>query len=66
MKITYLGHSCFRVESQGWTIVLDPYGVDSVPGYRPVQEEADQVLCSHGRGGVGHLARRPAGRAPGA
>lgn len=44
MKITYLGHSCFRVESQGWAIVLDPYGADSVPGYRPVQETADQEI----------------------
>lgn len=67
MKITYLGHSCFRVESQGWTIVLDPYGVDSVPGYRPVQEEADQVLCSHGHrdhGAVEQVALRQGGASP--
>ena len=25
MKITWLGHSCFTVESQGYRIVLDPY-----------------------------------------
>ena len=50
MKITWLGHSCFTVESQGYRIVLDPYKDSSVPGLAPVQEEADQVLCSHGHG----------------
>ncbi|MCI9157140.1 MAG: MBL fold metallo-hydrolase [Lawsonibacter sp.] len=48
MKITYLGHSCFKLESQGYSIILDPYTEGSVPGYKPVQETADQALCSHG------------------
>lgn len=48
MKITYLGHSCFKIESQGYEIVLDPYEDGSVPGYRPLRETADRVLCSHG------------------
>ena len=48
MKITWLGHSCFAVESQGYRIVLDPYKDGSVPGLAPVRVEADQVLCSHG------------------
>ena len=48
MKITWLGHSCFAVESQGYRIVLDPYKDGSVPGLAPVRGEADQVLCSHG------------------
>ena len=67
MKITYLGHSCFRVESQGWAIVLDPYGADSVPGYRPVQETADQGLCSHGHrdhGAVEQVTLRQGGASP--
>ena len=50
MKITWLGHSCFAVESQGYKIVLDPYQDGSVPGLAPVREEADLVLCSHGHG----------------
>ena len=37
MKITWLGHSCFTVESQGYRIVLDPYKDGSVPGLAPVQ-----------------------------
>lgn len=47
MKITWLGHSCFIVESQGYEVVLDPYQDGSVPGLAPLWEEADQVLCSH-------------------
>lgn len=47
MKLTWIGHSCFLVESQGYRIVFDPYEPDSVPGYLPISVEADQVLCSH-------------------
>lgn len=50
MKITWLGHSCFKIESHGYAVVLDPYQDGRVPGYLPVREEADQVLCSHGHG----------------
>lgn len=50
MKITWLGHSCFKIESQGYQIVLDPYQEGRVPGYKPIRERADQVLCSHGHG----------------
>jgi len=48
MKITWLGHSCFKIESQNYQIILDPYGDDTVPGYTHLREQADQVLCSHG------------------
>ena len=47
MKITYYGHSCFTLESQGYRIALDPYD-DHVPGYRPLKLEAEAVYCSHG------------------
>lgn len=47
MQIKWLGHSCFRVECQGYALVLDPFEPGSVPGCREVQEVADQVLCSH-------------------
>lgn len=50
MKITYLGHSCFKAASQGYEIVLDPYQDGKVPGYRPIRTQADAVLCSHGHG----------------
>ncbi len=48
MKITWIGHSCFRIESGGFAIIMDPYADDSVPGLLPVRETANQVLCSHG------------------
>ena len=47
MKITWLGHSCFKVETRGYVIVLDPYEDGSVPGCEAVRETADEVLCSH-------------------
>lgn len=50
MKITWLGHSCFKVESEGYGIVLDPYEDGYVPGLKPLDVEADEVLCSHGHG----------------
>ena len=50
MKITWLGHSCFKVESKGETVILDPYSDGSVPGLAPVREKADLVLCSHEHG----------------
>ena len=47
MTITYLGHSCFSLESKEYKVILDPYQPDSVPGYQPLHEEAERVLCSH-------------------
>ena len=45
MKITWLGHSCFCLESAGYRIVVDPYRMDSYP---PLQTCANAVYCSHG------------------
>ena len=51
IQIQWLGHSCFRVECQGYVIVLDPFAPGSVPGCKDIQNvEADQVLCSHEHG----------------
>lgn len=50
MKLQYLGHSCFKLEAEGYEIVLDPYEKDSVPGLKTLEVEADQCLCSHGHG----------------
>lgn len=44
MTITWLGHSCFLVESGGYRIVLDPYYVETYP---PLHVAAERVLCSH-------------------
>ena len=47
MKITYYGHSCFTLETEGYIIALDPYD-EHVPGYKPLEIEACAVYCSHG------------------
>lgn len=52
--ITWNGHSCFTVSADGYSIVLDPYGPDSVPGLPALNLAGDQVLCSHGHGDHGY------------
>ena len=47
MKITWYAHSCFLVETESGSAVLDPYAPGSVPGLRLPPLEADLVLCSH-------------------
>ena len=56
MKITWLGHSCFMLETTGGTIVFDPYSDGSVPGWQLGQLTADEVLCSHGHDGHGAVS----------
>lgn len=56
MKITWIGHSCFKVEKENCSVILDPYEDGSVPGLLPVRERANMVLCSHGHGD--HNARQ--------
>ncbi len=46
MKLTWLGHSCFLLESGGFRALLDPY--KSVQGLADIAMEADAVYCSHG------------------
>ena len=50
MKITYLGHSCFKFETDGFAMIIDPYKAGSVPGYAPLKEHANQVLSTHKHG----------------
>lgn len=45
MTITWLGHSCFLLEEDGYRLVLDPF--TQVDGLPDPQVEAHQVLCSH-------------------
>lgn len=47
MLIQWLGHSCFRVEADGYAVVFDPYEDGSVPGLAPLRTSADAVFCSH-------------------
>ena len=63
MKITWIGHSCFKIEEGGYRIILDPYEDNSVPGLGPVRETAEAVLCSHEHGD--HNARERVALVPG-
>ena len=47
MKITWYGHSWFKIETEEGSVVFDPYGDGSVPGYGNLRLDADLVLCSH-------------------
>lgn len=47
MRLEYIGHSCFKLESNGFEIVLDPYAPSSVPGLVALDLCANLVLCSH-------------------
>lgn len=55
MIIQWLGHSCFRVESGGYSIVLDPYRDGKIAGLRPLRVSADAVLCSHDHDDHGYV-----------
>ncbi len=47
MKLTWYGHSCFLMETEGGSIVFDPYSPGSVPGLKLPELTADMVICSH-------------------
>lgn len=54
MKLSWLGHSCFLLESNGFRLLTDPY--HDVPGLSDIQMEADAVYCSHQHFDHAHLA----------
>jgi len=45
MTITWLGHSCFLLESGGFRVILDPY--HNVRGLTDISGEVDACYCSH-------------------
>lgn len=45
MKITWLGHSCFTLESEGYKIITDPF--KCVRGFSDVSGEVNGIYCSH-------------------
>ncbi len=48
MRLTYFGHSCFKLEVVGARLVLDPYLSENPHGaVDPAQVPCDFVLCSH-------------------
>ena len=45
MKLTWMGHACFTLEQDGYTVFTDPY--TGVEGYPPLAVSAHAVFCSH-------------------
>lgn len=45
MKITWLGHSCFTIESEGYKIITDPF--KDVRGYKDISGTVNEVFSSH-------------------
>lgn len=45
MKLTWLGHSCFLIEEDGYRLITDPY--HEVDGYPDLHAEAHEILSSH-------------------
>ena len=70
MLIQWLGHACFRISHDGWTIVIDPYNSDYVTGYPKLRGvRADQLLISHDSYGHNYregvvLSGRPESESP--
>ncbi|MEX0406998.1 metal-dependent hydrolase [Aquibium sp. LZ166] len=51
MKITWLGHSAFRIEAAGATILIDPFLTGNPSwnkGWEPISEGVTHVLLTHG------------------
>ena len=47
MTVQWLGHACFRITHQDYSIIIDPYNSDYINGYPKLRARADQVLVSH-------------------
>lgn len=48
VKVAYLGHACFALESDGYRAVIDPYKDGMVDGLPALYVEANAVYGSHG------------------
>lgn len=46
MEIRWLGHSCFKITHEGYSVVIDPYDLTNA-NYPPLSLTADAVLISH-------------------
>lgn len=59
LTLRWHGHACFALTCRDFTVVFDPYEDNYVPGFAPLDVQADLVLCSHQHGdhGAAHLVK---------
>ena len=51
MKVTFVGHSCFLIESSAGSVIIDPFlSGNAQASLSPDQVEVDAVLLTHGHG----------------
>lgn len=51
MKVTYHGHACFTVESEGHQIIIDPFLTGNpTTDLKPEDVKAEAILLTHGHG----------------
>lgn len=55
MEIIWYGHSCFELQSSGFSLVIDPYDHKELCGYPELRLKADAAICSHQHYGHGWL-----------
>ena len=47
VNIKWLGHSCFRMEYKGWSLIIDAFADGSVDGLGNVRETANALYATH-------------------
>ena len=47
VTIKWLGHSCFRMEYRGWSLIIDTFADGSVDGIGNVRETANALYATH-------------------
>ena len=47
VTIQWLGHACFAIRKDGYTVVIDPYNSDYINGYPKLRVKADKLRVSH-------------------
>ena len=47
LTIQWLGHACFAVRRDDYTLIIDPYNSDYINGYPKLRVKADKLLVSH-------------------
>ena len=47
IQIRWLGHACFAISCEGYTVLIDPYNSDYTAGYPKLRLKADKLLVSH-------------------